>query len=271
MRNPHPLDVATALEATGPGRLQGQTRADYGNMTGFFGGYVTACLLRAVLEQPRLQDVPIAMTVNFCAPLAEGRFDASVREVRTGRSTQHWLAEISQSNGTAATASIVCGAHRAVWSRQTARIPSAPPYESVPVHAPFARSGWFQQYEMRFIEGAPDFSSPNGDAERSARSTLWLRDAGERPLDHLSLSAMADAFVIRAFVARGKLVPASTVTMTTYFHGTREEIAAQGTRPLLCTADANIFKDGFADQTAHLWGRDGRLLATSNQIVWYKE
>ncbi len=31
--------------------------------------------------------------------------------------------------------------------------------------------------------------------------------------------------------------------------------------PLLCVAD----------QTAQLWGKDGRLLATSTQIVWYKD
>lgn len=269
--SPHPLDIATALQAVEPGRWRGQTHKAYSNTVGFFGGYVTACLLRGVLDDPRRQDVPIAMTVNFCAPLAEGPFEVGVRDVRTGRSTQHWLAELSQESGTVATASIVCGAHRAVWSHQPASAPSAPPPDSVEVFSPFARSGWFQQYEMRFVEGAPDFSAGDMAMPRAAWSKLWLRDSGARALDHLSLAAMADAFVIRAFVARPKLVPASTVTMTTFFHGTREEIGAQGTAPLLCTADAHVFKDGFADQTAHLWGQGGRLLATSTQIVWYRE
>jgi len=48
-------------------------------------------------------------------------------------------------------------------------------------------------------------------------------------------------------------------------------MAAQGTDPLLCIADAHVFNDGFADQLAYLWGKDGKLLATSQQIVWYKE
>ena len=48
-------------------------------------------------------------------------------------------------------------------------------------------------------------------------------------------------------------------------------MAAQSTDPLLCIADAHVFNDGFADQLAHLRGKDGKLLATSQQIVWYKE
>jgi hypothetical protein len=31
------------------------------------------------------------------------------------------------------------------------------------------------------------------------------------------------------------------------------------------------FFNGFFDQTAHLWSEKGTLLATSNQIVYYKE
>jgi hypothetical protein len=72
-------------------------------------------------------------------------------------------------------------------------------------------------------------------------------------------------------MARSKFMPVGTVTLTTFFHGSEEAMRAQGAAPLLCTADAHLFADGFADQIAHLWGKDGKLLATSTQIVWYKE
>jgi acyl-CoA thioesterase len=124
---------------------------------------------------------------------------------------------------------------------------------------------------MRFTKGAPDWNPRDERDIRSAHSVLWMRDLPARPLDYLSLACMSDAFVIRAFMVRGKFVPVGTVTLTTFFHGNEEAMRAQGDAPLLCTADAHLFADGFADQTAHLWGKDGRLLATSTQIVWYKE
>ena len=146
-----------------------------------------------------------------------------------------------------------------------------PPSEQVPAFTDFKPGGWTGQYEMRFVKGAPDWQARGDDEIRSAHSQLWMRDVPERPLDYVSLASMSDAFVIRAFLARGKFVPTGTITLTTFFHGNEEAMQAQGTHPLLCTADAHLFADGFADQIAHLWGKDGRLLATSTQIVWYKE
>jgi hypothetical protein len=66
------------------------------------------------------------------------------------------------------------------------------------------------------------------------------------------------------------MVATGMVALTEYFHGNGETMAAQSTDPLLCIADADVFNDGFADRFAYLWGKDRKLLATSQQIVWYK-
>jgi acyl-CoA thioesterase len=267
----HPLDRDTTLERLADGRLQGRTGTAYSNFNGTFGGFTAAALLRAVLDDPRRQGVPVALTVNYCAGMADGAFHVTVEEKRTGRSTQHWSVELSQGDTVVATASVVCGQRRAVWSHHPASPPHMPPPDQVPVFSNFKPGGWTSQYEMRFAKGAPDWSARDDGEIRSAHSQLWMRDAPERPLDYMSLACMSDAFVIRAFLVRGKFVPTGTITLTTYFHGDEAAMQAQGTYPLLCSADANLFADGFADQTAHLWGKDGRLLATSTQIVWYKE
>jgi len=39
---------------------------------------------------------------------------------------------------------------------------------------------------------------------------------------------------------------------------------------VLCTAHANRFSLGYFDQSAQLWTRDGALLATTHQIVYFK-
>jgi acyl-CoA thioesterase len=225
-----------------------------------------------VLEDERRIGTPVALTVNYCAAIADGAFEIAAREVRTGKSTQHWMVELTQGDTVAATASVVCGRRRTVWSHHPAeQPPHMPPPEALPVFEGFKPGGWTNRYEMRFAAGAPDFTPRDVGDIRSARSQLWMRDSPARPLDYLSLASMSDAFVIRAFLARAKFIPVGTVTLTTFFHGNDEAMRAQGTAPLLCTADAHLFADGFADQIAHLWGKDGRLLATSTQIVWYKE
>lgn len=267
----HALDRDTALERIGPARYAARTSQAYSNFSGPFGGFTAAVLLRAVLDDERRQGVPVALTVNYCAAITEGAFGLAAREVRTGKSTQHWQVELTQGDTVAATASVVCGQRRAVWSHHPAEPPHMPSPETLPAFDGFKPGGWTSQYEMRFAKGAPDWAPRDENDIRSAHSKLWMKDKPDRPLDYLSLACMSDAFVIRAFMARGKFTPVGTVTLTTFFHGDETAMRAQGAHPLLCTADAHLFADGFADQIAHLWGKDGRLLATSTQIVWYKE
>ena len=267
----HPLDQDTALVRKDAGRLTGRTSQHYSNFNGTFGGFTAAVLLRAVLEDPRRQGTPVALTVNYCAAMSEGTFEIDVRERRTGRSTQHWSLELCQGDTVVATASVVCGHRREVWSHQHAVAPQLPPPDQLPLFDKFKPGGWTSRYEMRFATGAPDFMREDDGKLRPALSQLWMRDNPERSLDYLSLACMSDAFVIRAFLTRPKFVPVGTITLTTFFHASEEAMRAQGTAPLLCTADAHLFADGFADQIAYLWGKDNRLLATSTQIVWYKE
>lgn len=267
----HPLDQGTALERHGDGRLFGRTSQHYSNFNGTFGGFTAAVLLRAVLDDPRRQGTPVALTVNYCAAMADGAFEIDARERRTGRSTQHWSLELTQGDTVVATGSVVCGHRRDVWSHHPATPPQLPPPEQLPVFDKFKPGGWTNRYEMRFASGEPNFGQEVDGEPRSALSQLWMRDNPVRPLDYLSLACMSDAFIIRAFLIRPKFVPTGTITLTTFFHAGEEAMRAQGTTPLLCTADAHLFADGFADQIAHLWGKDNRLLATSTQIVWYKE
>jgi hypothetical protein len=90
-------------------------------------------------------------------------------------------------------------------------------------------------------------------------------------LDFLSLAALCDVFFVRAFHVRGHMVPAGTVTMTVHFHASAAEVAAQGDAPVLGTVDAHTFARNFGDQIAQVWGRGGRLLATTTQMTWFKE
>ena len=50
----------------------------------------------------------------------------------------------------------------------------------------------------------------------------------------------------------------------------RRNSTPRATTYVLGTAHANRFSRGYFDQTAEVWGRDGVLLATTQQIVYFK-
>ena len=80
----HPFDAALALSQDTPGHFTGHTSVAYWNMVGPFGGVTAATALNAVLQHPALLGEPVALTVNYAAALAAGRFRNTVRLPSTG-------------------------------------------------------------------------------------------------------------------------------------------------------------------------------------------
>lgn len=267
----HPFDRATKTMMIDD-RLRGTASEDYWAFVGPFGGATGATLLRAMQEHPDRAGDPLTVTVNFCAPLTKGEFNVDVRLMRATRSTQHWMAELTQGdNGVVAFATAVFATRRESWSHQQTTMPSAPPSSEI---APLISAGianWAQQYQFRFIEGTPDYK---GETRReipaSAFSKMWLSDATPRPIDFLSLLSMSDTFFARIFHVLGVILPIGTVSLTTAFHADAADLAAEDTTMVLGVADANIFHKSFSDQIGQLWAPSGRLLATTTQTCYFK-
>jgi acyl-CoA thioesterase len=266
----HPFDSAIALQRAAAGRFSGQTSAAYWNMAGPFGGTTAAVLLRAALLEQADGAEPVALTVNYCAALAQGAFEIGVREMRSGKSVRHVSLELTQGDTIAASASVVLALRGETWAHQAARMPDVPPPDALAPMDTGGRLPWLQRYEFRFVHGALQLQPQAFAQAQSARSVLWVSDAPRRPLDHLSLAALCDVFFVRVFQVRGTLVPAGTVTMSVHFHASADEIAAQGDAPVLGVADAQTFTRNFGDQSAQLWSSRGRLLASSTQLAWFK-
>jgi Thioesterase-like superfamily len=91
-----------------------------------------------------------------------------------------------------------------------------------------------------------------------------------RKIDALSLMSMSDAFFGRVFHVRRELIPFGTVSITTYFHADADDLAAEDITRLLAVADAKIFHKSYGDQNGELWSPNGRLLATTTQIAYFK-
>ena len=273
--NNHPFDQALALTPTeAPGVYHGSTSAAYWNMVGPFGGITAAIALKAVLQHLALLGQPIALTVNFAGPIVAGAFTVSATPRRTNRSTQHWVIELTQIDqaGLAEvmlTGTAVTAVRRSTWSSAEVPMPVVPRPEGLPEEKPMTGVEWIQRYDMRFIEGA--FPTVwNGQGEASL-SQLWMRDAPARGLDFCALASMADIFFPRIYLRRALRVPAGTVALTVYFHADGAQLAESGSGYLLGQTRAQVFRNGFFDQSSQLWNEAGQLLATTNQIVYFKE
>ncbi len=229
-----------------------------------------ATILRALIDHPERAGDPLSLTVNFCAPVVQGDFDLDIRLVKANRSSQHWLVEMTQGGGDVATlATAVFAERRPSWSHQQARFPQSTPFEQTLPYAKVA-APWVRQYDFRFAEGEPKFNATPLPAPANAFSKLWIGDRIPRRIDFLSLMSMSDAFFARVFHARGQLVPFGTVSLTTYFHADAADLAAEDITRVLAVADAKIFHKSYGDQSGELWSPNGRLLATTTQIAYFK-
>lgn len=267
----HPLDEAVDLKATAPGEFIGVTHPDYANMVGPFGGTTAAQLLQAACLHPERLGEPVALTVNFAAPVADGEIRFLARAARTNRSTQHWIIEAHQAEGVVATATAVFAVRRETWSSVEAVMPAnlpAPddlarmPVKGMPV--------WPQRYDMRFVEGS--FPTAFDEQEQThSRSTVWVRDDPARALDFASLAALSDSFFPRIYIRRRRRAMIGTVSLTTYFHADSALLAQVGTRHVLGVAKALNYRHGYFDQTGELWSHEGQLLASTHQLVYFKD
>ena len=280
----HPFDEAVALTPVAataqergreaPAHFDGQPHPAYANMVGPFGGVTAAQMLQSVLRHPQLLGEPVALTVNFAAAVADARFRVEARPVRTNRSTQHWTMALLQTDehgvdSTVITATAVTAARRDTWSAVDSPMPTVARPADTARALPPKRVRWIERYDMRPVVG-PIPEQWDGQ-EADSLTQLWLRDDPPRPLDFLSLAAMADVFFPRVWRRRAVMTPVGTVSMTVYFHASRAELAATGEGYLLGQARSQSFFNGFFDQSAELWNEAGHLLATTHQIVYYKE
>lgn len=270
----HALDQALRLEPQADGCLLGQATADYWNMVGPYGGITAAQLLQSVLQHPQLLGEPISLTVNYAGAIQAGACWLETVPVRTNRSSQHWTVTLSQENAdgereVCTSATVVTAVRRSTFGIDDLAPPAMPDPALCERYTLSSSLEWLQRYDMRVVQGM--VPKVWDDSMHDSRSQLWVRDEPPRPLDFPALAALCDVFYPRIWLRRARRVAASTVSMTVYFHADGDQLARHGDRHLLAQASAQAFRNGFFDQTAQLWDASGELLATSHQMVYYKE
>ena len=265
----HAFDEALALQPRGEDEWTGRTSPAYANFIGPYGGVTAAQMVQAVMVHPRRLGEPVALTINYAAAVADGEFIARARPARTNRSTQHWIVELLQGGEAVATATLMTALRRPTWGTQEAPMPHVPRPEDVPAEGP-RPVAWVRNYERRFIEGDLPSQWQGQDSGRSL-TRCWVRDRPPRPLDFPSLAAIADNFFPRIWLRRATQAAIGTVTMSVYFHADAGVLQSTGTGFVLGQAQGQGFRHGYFDHSGLLWNEAGELLASTHQLVYYKE
>jgi acyl-CoA thioesterase len=262
------FDTATRVSPVSANRWQATTDERYWHILGPFGGWTAATLLNAVVSEASFKGDPLAITINFMAPLKPGSIDIQTRQVRANRTTAFWNAEMRQGDDEGSDAIIqamvTTAPRRAADSFEVLRPPTVlPPEELEPVSGDGAPI-WIKRLDLRIDRGMP-FRDVGGT------STIgWIRDAELRPLDHRSLLMFADTPFPRTMVKYAELRMTATVSLSVYFHASADEIVAVGNDFVMLDVDARRSSGGFFDQRVHIWSKSGVLLATSEQMVWMR-
>ncbi|MBD5634683.1 MAG: thioesterase family protein [Candidatus Eremiobacteraeota bacterium] len=248
-----------------------ETDSRYWNQIGPFGGWIASTLLGAVLDRPESHGVPLSISINFAAAIRAGSFDLRPELLRRNRSTSFWFVRFVQlQDGEevhCADATIVLAERRDAPSFAIVKPPAvAAPETLAPFDRARARAKWMEAYDMRFVSGDPFAPHLSEDA----RTIAWVRDLPERALDFRSLLALSDCAFPQIFHRVARFIPISTVSMTVYFHARAEDLAEVAGDFILYDATMRNAYDGFFDESSSLWSRAGKLLATMEQIVWYK-
>jgi acyl-CoA thioesterase len=144
-------------------------------------------------------------------------------------------------------------------------MPEAPDPESLPpLEMPGAMDRYgAQAFERRIVDGFPP--SPG----KSARSLAWVRSRSGR-FDKALLAMVTDNSPPRVMYALGRDVDSTTLSLTAYLHATDKHLAEIGDDFILIECDGQVGNDGASDERSNYWRRDGRLLATSTQLAWYR-
>ncbi len=259
--------AASAVRRVAPGRYALDVDPTWLQGRGAFGGLVAAWLVRAMEAEVDDPGRPLrALTCELCAPARPGPAEVHVRTLRAGLNVSFLAAEVSRHGRVVARATGVFGRALAdpAWPAPTP--PAVPPAAAVPLWAPpMPLPVYCQHVRHARCLGSEVLSGPA--AEPALGGWTWFHEPTVD--DAAARVALLDAWPPALFTRLTAPRPVVTITMACHVFspsGPPGPAVAPGT-PLLVTARSDAAVEGYSDERLELWGPDGRLLATSHQVV----
>ncbi|MFC3070917.1 thioesterase family protein [Phenylobacterium soli] len=263
------ISHAMPLRAEGPGRWITTAGPEWENPGGgLWGGYPIGLTVRVLEAEAEAVGEPVCLTLTYVDRLPVGELSVRTRRMRQGGSVGVWQVDIGPAGSDEVSVHAVATLARRPPTPDFAfaEMPLLADPETLPApESPGGRRHFgAQAFERRTTESFP--IPPGGDSF----SLAWVRPR-IAPWDKALIGMVTDNSPPRAFYALGSGVMTTTLSLTVYLHATAAEIAAAGDDYILIECEGRVGGGGASDERSSYWRRDGKLLATSEQLVWYRE
>jgi acyl-CoA thioesterase len=233
--------------------------------TGLFGGWTAALLLRAVLDAPGAEGSLSALTVSYINRVSPGAaLILKPQRLGGGKSMAHWRCDLflEDDDTLAASAHIVLTHRKPGDARNWLPMPECPGPEEIPVFNPPSAFG--ARFDIHHVVGVDPFATP------SAGSLAWERTTTPGQMDYVRLAMLADLGWPRAWALGDAPRASSTLTLSLYLTATPEELAMVGEDYILAEMVATRAEHSTIGSRKTMWSRTGALLATSEQLCWFR-
>lgn len=230
------------------------------------GGYMAAIMLRALAASVGdVSRAPKAFTAHFTETPEPGPVRVAVTNVRTGKSVTTLEARMFQGERTIAIAIAAFSASRPTLEFCDLRMPDTPPPEECPGTPPMpSTESLVERYEFRWAIGDTPFSRSG-----VARCGGWVRLAEPMRPDAALIAAYTDGWPHALFSRIGPeagIVAVPTVDLTIHFRERMPLPGARETDYCLAVFRTDVAADGFVEEDAQVWSREGVLLAQSRSL-----
>ena len=260
---------AIPLTPVSPGRWSTVAGPEWSNPGGgLWGGYAIGLCIRVVEAEPEARGEPLSLTLTYAAALPSGALDIRSHRLRQGGSIGVWEVEVlpAGSDQVGVHCIVTMARRPETPSFAFATMPVAPDPEDVPT---LEIPGMALRYGAAAFERRPLEGFPPAPGE-SSRSLCWVRSR-HGAMDKALLGMVTDHSPPRAMYALGTSIRTTTLALTAYLHATVEELAEVGQDFILVECEGRVGNAGASDERSSYWSRNGKLLATSEQLAWYRE
>lgn len=253
---------ATTWTPTEDGVLKGEIDADWAQGRSAFGAVLASAGVRALASGMPTERRLRSILVSFVGPVRPGHAQVHTAVLRAGRALTHAEARIIQDGEVRCVVLAAFGADRPTGLALAGpRRPQVAGPDGLP-EMPYIRGvmpAFTQQYAYRWTTDSLPFSgSPVGAIQG------WIRERGQAVTHPADLLGLLDAWPSPVLARAEAQTPSSSVTWQVNVLDPLDDPVDDW---WLFDAREVASWAGHSDYTAHLWRRDGRLAATSRQLI----
>jgi len=220
--------------------------------------------------EPEANGDPLSLSVLFIDAIGDGPHQISTRLLRSGARLRFWRSELIQRGKVCAHAQATLGVRRETTRFTDVLMPEAPSPDSDRLAEWAPPAGFGAAVPVTLDHADRTLARPRSQqagqvrscGRATVRAVLWIRRRWQRSPTSPRL---------RVIWKREMISGSATVSMTTHFHATPDEMAAVGNRFILSEVHCRRCEGGYFDHELKLWSPDGALLATSEQVAAFRD